>query len=512
MATAASDFIEMSDRRRLLAGIVLAFSNFMVVLDLTIANVSIPAIAGNLGISLDQGTWIITSYAVAEGVVVPLTGWLAQRYGAVRVFLLAILGFGLFSLLCGLSHSLGMIVACRIGQGLCGGPIMPMSQTLTVRVFRPEKRAMAMGLWAMTVTLAPALGPILGGYITDGWSWHWIFLINVPLALICAAAGYALLRKVETPRLRVPIDRVGLGLLVFWIGCLQIMLDTGHDRDWFGDALIVVLAVLAVLGFVVFIIWELTDEHPVVDLRVFRFDGFGAALVAMCASFGAFFAGVVVVPQWLQATMGYTAFKAGVIGAVPAFSSVLMAPLAARLVTKVDPRMLACGGIVWMGMAMALRSGWTSSADFGSFVWPMALQGLGMPFMIIPLTVLLQNTVPPGHTASAAGMQNFARTMAVALSTSLIVTAWSERQASARTALADALHPDAAQAAMAGLGMSPQATTTMLSGLVDREAITLAANHTYAISAVVMAMAALTVWRIPRPSPERLAGGLMGGH
>ena len=504
--------VAMSERRRLLAGIVLAFSNFMVVLDLTIANVSIPAISGNLGISLDQGTWVITSYAVAEGVVVPLTGWLAERYGVVRVFLLALLGFGIFSALCGLSTTLGMIVACRIGQGLCGGPLMPMSQTLMARIYPPERQGTAMGLWAVTVMLAPALGPILGGYITDGFSWRWIFLINVPLALICAGAGFALLRKAETQRRRVPIDAVGLGLLVFWITCLQVMLDNGHDRGWFDDELIVVLALMALVGFVAFVIWELTDEHPVVDLRVFRHRGFGPAVVAMCAGFGAFFSGVVLVPQWLQVTLGYTAFNAGLATAVPAFSSMLVAPIVVRLAARADPRLLACGGILWIGAMISVRTLWTSNTDFTGIAIPLFLQGLGMPFMFMPLTMLLQNIVPREEAASGAGMQNFARTMAIALATALILTVWSDGQAVARTALASAMHPDMADAALGAMGMNDGARRAMMSLMVDREAMTLAANRAYLFSALATLLAAGLVWMIPRPSPERLASSQPGGH
>lgn len=240
----------------MLAGFVLALSNFMVVLDLTIANVSVPHIAGNLGITPDQGTWIITSYAVAEAICVPLTGWLAQRFGTVRLFIWGMIGFGLFSLLCGLSTTLGMIVACRIGQGLCGGPLMPMSQTLLMRIYPPEQRAKVMGLWAMTTLAGPAVGPIVGGYISDNWSWHWIFFINVPIAAGCVFAAMALLRPAETERHKLPIDFIGLALLIFWIGCLQIMLDTGRDHDWFGDPMIVALAVMAAIGFLVFIIWN----------------------------------------------------------------------------------------------------------------------------------------------------------------------------------------------------------------------------------------------------------------
>lgn len=495
--------------RRLLAGICLALSNFMVVLDLTIANVSVPHIAGSLGITLEQGTWIITSYAVAEAICVPLTGWLAQRFGTVRVFMAAMLGFGVFSLLCGLSVSLSMIVICRIGQGLCGGPIMPMSQTLMMRVYPPEKRAVAMGVWAMTVILGPALGPILGGIISDQISWHWIFLINVPIAALCIGAAWLLLRPVETTTLKVPIDRIGLALMVFWIGSLQMMLDLGRDADWFADWRIVALAIMAAIGFIVFIIWELTEEHPIVDLRIFRHRGYSATLMTMALAFGAFFSGVVMVPQWLQATLGYSATKAGLVTAMHAFAAILVAQVVARLMAKVDPRKLVCFGLCWMAVTSLIRANWTSDVDFFGLAWPMFIQGFGIPFMMIPLTAMSLAAVTPQETASAAGLQNFVRTMAIAVATSVVLTIWGNAQRTSRTELVGSMNSDAAMTTLQGAGMSREQSTAVLSNLVEREAVTLAVDHTFLVAAAVLLLAAAIVWLAPRVKPS---GPVPGGH
>eukprot|EP01037_Dinobryon_pediforme_P028014 gene28014-31111_t len=242
------DFKPFTGTTLLLAGVVLALTNFMVVLDTTIANVSVAHISGSLGISSTQGTWVITSYAVAEAICVPLTGWLAGRFGTVKTFIFGMLGFGLFSMLCGSSNSLTMLVACRIGQGLCGGPLMPLSQTLLLRIFPKEQQGQAMGLWAMTTVTAPILGPILGGTISDSWSWHWIFFINIPIAALCAFGAHRLLSSAETGTEKLAMDKIGLALLVIWIGALQIMLDIGREHDWFGDTLIVILAIVAAIG------------------------------------------------------------------------------------------------------------------------------------------------------------------------------------------------------------------------------------------------------------------------
>src|SRR6202789_1185955 len=276
---AASDFAPMSGALLWIGGGFLALSNFFVVLDITITNVSVPNIAGGLAVSPDQGTWVITSYSVAEAIVVPLTGWLAQRFGAVKLFVVAILGFGVCSALCGLAPSLGMLVAFRVMQGLCGGPIMPMSQTLMMRVFPPQLRGQATGLWAMTTVTAPIAGPILGGLLCDNAGWPWIFYINVPVAAACGFFAWRLLASQETPTARRRIDFVGLGLLIVFVGAVQILLDKGKELDWFGSPVIVGLAIVAAIGFACFLIWELTDQPPIVDLRVFRHRGFTGAVI-----------------------------------------------------------------------------------------------------------------------------------------------------------------------------------------------------------------------------------------
>ncbi|RYG99107.1 MAG: DHA2 family efflux MFS transporter permease subunit, partial [Alphaproteobacteria bacterium] len=368
----------LTKRQRMIGGLALGLANFMVVLDLTIANVSVPHIAGNLGISPSQGTWVITSYAVAEAIVVPLTGWLANRFGAVRIFTLSAFGFGIFSVLCGLSTTLGMLVACRIGQGLCGGPLMPLTQTLLMRVYPPEKRAQAMGLWAMTSLMGPAMGPVLGGFISDNMSWHWIFFINVPVVLFCAFAARTLLKPVETPTAKLPIDLVGLALMITWIGCLQIMLDIGREHDWFADPLVLGLGLAAVIFFVIFVIWELTEEHPIVDIRIFRYRAFTVGVLTLALGFGTYFAGIVVIPQWMQLSLGYTATQSGLVTAMTAAMGLLVARFPPKLISKYDPRILLSAGLAWVGFCTLLRINWTSSTDLFTLMLPQLMMGLGM--------------------------------------------------------------------------------------------------------------------------------------
>ncbi len=496
----AEELAPLKGMSLILAGAVLALSNFMVVLDTTIANVSVPHIAGSLGISGSQGTWIITSYAVAEAVCVPLTGWLAGRFGTVRTFTFGMIGFGVFSVLCGLSTTLGMLVACRIGQGLCGGPLMPLSQTLLMRIFPPQQRAQAMGVWAMTTVVAPILGPILGGTISDSWSWHWIFFINIPVAAICGFGALRLLSRVETPTERLPVDRIGLMLMVLWIGALQIMLDLGREHDWFNDRTIVMLGITAFVGLLVFLAWEVTEDQPIVDLRVFRHRGFTVSVASLSFAFGTFFASAVIIPQWLQTSMGYTATYAGYATAFTGVAAVIMSPIVAKLSTKADPRALVCFGIMWLGFTSLLRVHWNSQADFWSLAFPQLLQGIGMPFFFIPLTTLALGSVEPEETASAAGVMSFLRTMAGAIGTSIATTAWDDSARVARSEIASRLNSDGTVNALAGQGFSLDQARAVIVQLVDKEAFALATSHIFLISAIVFAAAAMIIWLTPRPT------------
>jgi DHA2 family multidrug resistance protein len=485
----------------LLAGLVLALSNFMVVLDTTIANVSISHIAGGLGISPSEGTWVITSYAVAEAICVPLTGWLAKRFGEVRVFVAGLVGFGIFSFLCGVAPSLGALVAFRVGQGLAGGPLMPISQTLLLRIFPREKHGMATGIWAMTTIVAPIFGPILGGTISDNWGWNWIFFINVPIAVLCAIAAVALLRKAESRTERVPVDVTGLSLLVIAIGALQVMLDLGREHDWFGSPFIVILAVIAAIGFAFLIAWELFDRHPIVDLKVFRHRGFTFSVLALTFTYGAFFASLVIIPQWLQSSLGYTATWAGWATATNGMSALLMAPVAAMLSQKVDPRILVSGGIVWLAVTSLTRVfWWTSDADFWTLALPQLIQGAGMPFFFIPVTTLALGAVDDDEVASAAGLMNFLRTMSGAVATAIGVTMWENGAQRARDSLTSVLN--GTQSSMATLqahGFGVEQSRVFVSQLVDSQANAISTVNLFELFAAIFLGAAAIIWLAPKP-------------
>jgi len=496
-----------------LIAVMLAMANFIAVLDMTIANVSMASIAGSLGISSSQGTWVITSYSVAEAIVVPLTGWLAARFGAVRVFTTAMMLFGAFSALCGLSHSLEMLVFGRIMQGLSGGCLMPLSQTLLLRVFPKERAPAAMALWAMTTLVAPVLGPILGGSICDNLSWPFIFFINVPIALGCAPLIARTLKRFETVKVKAPIDLIGLVLLIAFVGALQIMLDIGKDHDWFAAVEIRALAAIAIIGFLAFLAWELTDENPVVDLRVFRHRGFTASVFTLSLGYGSMFGANVLTPLWLQSYMGYTSTWAGMTTAWSGTTAVLMAPIAGLLMArKLDPRRLVFIGLMWIAAVMLLRTYVTVDVTYWQIAIPLILMGFGLPLFFVPLTTLSLGSVNEHETASAAGLQNFLRTMSGAVTTSLVTTAWDDKTTTAHAELAGlADRSGDTLRTLTGSGMSHDAALNQLNDMVQSQSVMIATNQLMFVVALAFAIAACAIWLAPRPN-RAVDPAQAGGH
>ena len=480
------------------AGIVLALSNFVAVLNMTIANVTVPNIAGALGAGSSQGTWVITSYAVAEAITVPLTGWLSGRFGAVRLFCITVVLFGICSLLCGLSSSLPMLLGMRVLQGMAGGPLMALSQTLLLRIFPKHQSMQAMGLWAMTTLLAPVVGPVLGGWLCDQYAWSWVFLINVPMALLFGVIAWFLLKRYHEAPVVKPVDKIGMLLLIVWVAALQIMLDEGKDLDWFSSAEIRVLAITAVIGFLSFLIWELTEEYPIVDLRVFRHRGFSSCMLVLALAFGAFFGINVLTPQWLVYNMGYTTTWAGLAVAWGGLLSVVFSPIAAKLANRMDPRILIFIGCAWLGLDTLWRAYATSDMSYWVIVIPLFFMGIGMPMYYVPLTGLAMGSVGEQETASAAGLMNFVRTISGAIATSLVTTAWQNRTITAHAKLAAVVDPTGQLAASLPPGASGQGVREMLNNLVTSQSLLLATNGLMTVIAVVFVAASMAIVLAPK--------------
>ena len=483
------------------AAMFLSMANLIAILDMTIANVSVLTIAGGLAVTPTQGTWVITSYAVAEAITVPLTGWFTQRYGSVKVFVIAMAAFGLCSALAGLSTSLGFLVFARVLQGMAGGPLMPLSQTLLLRIFPKEKAGAATGIWAMTTLVGPVLGPILGGWICDNYSWPWIFLINLPIAGACAYICWKILRRYETKIVRNPIDVIGFVLLIIWVGALQIMLDEGKNLDWFSSNIIVSLAVIAVVGFVAFLIWEFTEEHPIVDLRVFRHRGFSAAVLTISLTFAGFFAANVLTPLGLQSFMAYTATEAGMTTAWIGSTAFVTAPMVAAMSMKMDPRKLVFVGVLWLGVITLYRTVATTDMSYWDIAMPLMLLGLGMPFFFIPSTAAALASVDEAETNSAAGLMNFMRTLSGAIATSMVTSYWEDEITRNRAELVGVIDPaQITHNQLIEQGLSEFQAMAVLERMVTEQSVMLATNELMLVVPLMLIFSAFVIWLVPKPT------------
>jgi MFS transporter, DHA2 family, multidrug resistance protein len=482
-----------------LGTLVLSLATFMNVLDSSIANVSIPAIAGDFGVSPNQGTWVITSFAVSNAISVPLTGWLTQRFGMVRLFTLSIALFVLASLLCGLAPNLGMLILFRVIQGLVAGPMIPLSQALLLQSYPKTKAGMALAMWSMTTLVAPVMGPLLGGWITDNMSWEWIFYINIPVGLFAAAVTWNIYRERDTPVRKLPIDSIGLASLIIWVGALQIMLDKGKELDWFASPEIVILGLVALIGFVFFLIWELNEAHPVVDLQLFARRNFWVGTLALSLGYGTFFGNVVLLPLWLQQYMGYTATWAGIIMAPVGLLAIIFSPFVGKTTQKVDPRIYATIAFLTFALVLWLRSRFNTSADVSTLMIPTIVQGISMAFFFIPLVTLTLSGLNPERIPAASGLSNFARITAGAFGTSITTTLWENRAALHHSQLVESINSTSLSTSqtlsqLSAVGMSREQGLAYVNRMVDQQAFMLSANDIFAASAALFLALIFIVW------------------
>jgi DHA2 family multidrug resistance protein len=499
-----------------LGTLALSLAVFMNVLDSSIANVSIPAISGDMGVSPQQGTWVITSFAVSNAISVPLTGWLTMRFGQVRLFITSILLFVLASFLCGIAPSIEVLIAARVLQGAVAGPMIPLSQALLLGSYTPAKSGMALAFWGMTTLVAPIMGPLLGGWISDNYTWPWIFYINIPIGIFAAWATWSIYKERESKTVRLPIDKIGLALLVIWVGSLQIMLDKGKELDWFNSGEIIVLTAVALVAFIYFIIWELTDDHPVVDLSLFRGRNFSGGVIAISVAYGLFFGSLVILPLWLQTQIGYTATEAGKVMAPVGIFAILLSPVVGKLLPKIDARYVASTAFLIFALVFFMRSRFTPEVDTMTLMIPTVIQGAAMAMFFIPLTSIILSGLSPDRIPAAAGLSNFVRIMFGGMGTSLTSTLWDSRSALHHAQLAEHAGPGnpaftAAVQGMQAQGMSEQGAWAVIERTLSVQAGTLGATDIFYMSAVLFLLLIGLVW-MTKPSRSAAPVDAGGAH
>ena len=474
-----------------LATFGLSLGSFMNFLDLSITNVSVPQIAGDLSVSVIQGTWVITSFAMAEAITLPLAGWLGARFGLIRVFTTATAVFMLTSLVASLSVNFEMLIGVRLLQGVVGASMVPVSQALLIACYAPHQRGLALGMWTLTAILAPIVGPLAGGWITENLSWRWIFLVNLPVGLLALGLCVSTLTGRETATRRVPVDWTGLLLLMLGVGSLQFMLDRGNELDWFDSGLIVALACTALVALVAFVIWELGEEHPIVDLRLFGQRNFAIGSICLFVGSIAFFGTLVTLPLWLQTHHGYTALSAGQAIATGGVFAVLLGPFVGANLHRIDARLVVGFGLIAFAAAALWSARLTPDVEFWTVAQTRLYMGIGISCFYMPLTAISLSSLASSQFAAGSGLSNFIRIIGSSLGTAMMVGAWDRHGIEQRAVLGEQLNVLSPQTAdylgrLGSIGITGDAALAMLEPVVSAQAYLAATNWILWASAMLM--------------------------
>lgn len=490
--------------RLILLTLALSLGIFMNVLDVSIANVAIPTIAGDLAVSPNNGTWVITSFAVSQAIMLPITGWLARRFGEVRLFLISTALFTLTSVLCGLSVDLPMLIFFRVLQGAVSGPMIPLSQSLLLANYPEEKKAFATSIWAMTAVVGPIFGPVLGGWITDNYSWPWIFYINLPVGIFCVVFTAITLSGRETPITKLPVDYVGLILLVVGISCLQIMLDKGNDLDWFNSNTILTLVIIAFISLVSLIIWELGEKNPIIDLTLFAKRNFCLGTIVLTFGYMIYFGNVVIFPLWLQTQMGYNPTWAGLAAAPVGLLPFFLSPFIGRFMGYFDLRWIITFGFVFFAITSFWQANFYTGIGFQQLVEPRFVQGLGLAFFFVPLITIIISGLPPHRVASALGLSNFFRILGGSFGTSVWITLWTRREAIHHNHLIEHINnfnPISRDTLneLQSLGLTGLKNIGQLESTISQQAYMLSTDEIFWLTGVIFIFLIAIIWCVKPP-------------
>jgi MFS transporter, DHA2 family, multidrug resistance protein len=507
-----------------LIAIAVMSSTFMEVLDTTVVNVSLPHIAGSLGSTNDEATWTLTSYLVANAVILPMTGWLAGRFGRKRLLMASVSGFTVASFLCGLAPSLPFLIVCRIIQGACGGGLQPLSQAILLESFPAEKRGQAMAFWALGIVVAPMLGPVAGGWLTDNYSWRWVFYINVPIGIIALILTEIFI--FDPPYLRhrqkTGIDFWGIGLLIVGIGSLQVMLDKGQEDDWFGSHFIVTLAVLAIVGIGGLIVRELMAKHPILDLSVFKFRSYAIGTFLMTVIGFVLYGSTVLLPLLMQVILGYTATEAGITNLPRGLASFCIMPIVGRLIGKFDQRKLLGIGLVASAYAMWELSRFSLDVSNRTFWWPLVIQGASLGFVFVPLTTITNGPIPNERMGNATSLFNLMRNIGASIGIAMVETVQFRTQQEHINILGQHVTPESSATqnminSMKGYFMSQGASAAQatqqaydsLWGTVQRQAAMLAYNDTFLFLAAMFVCMIPLLFLLRKPRADKAGAAMM---
>jgi MFS transporter, DHA2 family, multidrug resistance protein len=502
-----------------LVAVAVMFATFMEVLDTTVVNVSLPHIAGTLSATVEESTWALTSYLVANAIILPLTGWLATYFGRKRLLMASVIGFTAASFLCGLSPNLATLVFFRIVQGATGGAMQPLSQAVLLEAFPPHERGKAMGFWGLGIVSAPILGPVLGGWLTDSYSWRWIFYINIPVGIVSLImTKLFIFDPPYMKRQSESIDYWGIGLLALGIGALQIVLDVGQREDWFQSSVIVMLAVLSAVALVAFVFLELRIDHPVVDLRVFKVRTYSAGVFLMTTLGFVLYGSLVLLPIMLQTLLGYPSVQAGFAMAPRGIGSFIGMPAIGLLIAKVDPRKLVMTGLIAAGLTLLWLGQLSLNAGYWNIFWPQFAQGLGVAMVFVPLTTISMDPIPRERMGNATSLFNLMRNLGGGIGIATTATLLARRSQSNAVTLGaniNAYNPAArsmlaaSRDAFIRAGADPATATNQalvaMSGIVHRQAAMIAFVEIFRLLGVIFLLLIPLVFVMKRPKGKAVA-------